>query len=143
MKGMKYHNKLFLNRLNNNRGKLVKCDCNFDTKTVAYTEWVIKWRWVIVLFTLLIAGFAASGARFLAFDTNYRVFFGDDNPQLADFEALQNIYTKNDNILFALEPENGDIFTPRTLEAVEWLTEESWKIPYAIRVDAISNFQHI
>ena len=115
----------------------------FDDKVVSYTKWVIKWRWLIVLGTLLVAGFAASGVRFLEFDTNYRVFFGDDNPQLADFEQLQNIYTKNDNIIVILEPDDGEVFTQKTLDAVEWLTAEAWKVPYAIRVDAISNFQHI
>ena len=114
----------------------------FDTKVVNYSKWVIKWRWLIIVATFLIAGFAASGGRFLVFDTNYRVFFGEDNPQLADFEKLQNIYTKNDNILFILEPKDGKVFTGRTLDAVEWLTAEGWKVPYAIRVDAISNFQH-
>ncbi|MCH8300346.1 MAG: MMPL family transporter [Candidatus Marinimicrobia bacterium] len=115
----------------------------FDDKVVSYTKWVIKWRWLIVLGTLLVAGFAASGVRFLEFDTNYRVFFGDDNPQLADFEQLQNVYTKNDNIIVILEPDDGKVFTGKTLDAVEWLTAEAWKVPYAIRVDAISNFQHI
>ena len=115
----------------------------FDDKVVNYTKWVIKWRWLIVLGTLLVAGFAASGVRFLEFDTNYRVFFGDDNPQLADFEQLQNVYTKNDNIIVILEPDDGKVFTGKTLDAVEWLTVEAWKVPYAIRVDAISNFQHI
>ena len=115
----------------------------FDDKVVSYTKWVIKWRWLIVLGTLLVAGFAASGVRFLEFDTNYRVFFGDDNPQLADFEQLQNVYTKNDNIIVILEPDDGEVFTQKTLDAVEWLTAEAWKVPYAIRVDAISNFQHI
>ena len=116
---------------------------NFDAKVGNYTKWVIKWRWLIVFATFFVAGFAASGGRFLVFDTNYRVFFGDDNPQLADFEQLQNVYTKNDNIIVILEPNDGEVFTKRTLDAVEWLTAEAWKVPYAIRVDAISNFQHI
>ena len=115
----------------------------FDSKVVNYSRWVIKWRWLIILTTFLIAGVSASGGRFLVFDTNYRVFFGDDNPQLADFEQLQNIYTKNDNIIVILEPSDGEVFTGKTLDAVEWLTGEAWKVPYAIRVDAITNFQHI
>ena len=125
--------------MNENGRKLSK----IDDKVVNYTKWVIKWRWLIVLGTLLVAGFAASGGRFLVFDTNYRVFFGDDNPQLADFEQLQNVYTKNDNIIVILEPDDGKVFTGKTLDAVEWLTAEAWKVPYAIRVDALSNFQHI
>jgi predicted RND superfamily exporter protein len=31
---------------------------------------------------------------------------------------------------------------PELLDAVERLTAEAWKIPYAIRVDSVTNFQH-
>ncbi len=113
-----------------------------DTFVVPYTRWVLRWRWPIVMATLLVTLFIGSGARGLFFDTNYRAFFSDENPQLNAFEALQNIYTKNDNILFVVAPSDETIFTPSTLDAIEHLTEEAWKVPYAIRVDAITNFQH-
>ncbi len=58
------------------------------------------------------------------------------------FEAIQDIYTKNDNILFVLAPENGQVFTGSNLDAVEHLTREAWKLPYAMRVDSVTNFQH-
>ncbi|MFQ5650349.1 MAG: RND family transporter [bacterium] len=113
-----------------------------DQLVVAYTQWVIRWRWLVVIAVLALAGLAASGGRFLYFNTSYRVFFSKDNPQLNAFEALQNIYTKNDNVLFVIEAKDGDIFKPRHLRAIEKLTEEGWKVPYAIRVDGVTNFQH-
>ena len=67
-----------------------------------YIDWILRWRWPIVLVTIIVTFLIASGARFLRFDTDYRVFFGDDNPQLQSFEAIQDIYTKNDNILFVI-----------------------------------------
>jgi predicted RND superfamily exporter protein len=78
----------------------------------------------------------------LFFDTNYRAFFSEDNPQLNAFEELQNIYTKNDNIMFVVAPKDGQVFTQEALDAVEKLTAEAWKVPFAIRVDAVTNFQH-
>ena len=48
-----------------------------------------------------------SGARKIYMKNDYRVFFGEDNPQLKSFEALQAIYTKDDNILFVLEHPQG------------------------------------
>ena len=113
-----------------------------DNKVVAYSRWVVRWRWPIIIISLLVAAFLASGARNLWFATNYRAFFSKENPQLNSFEALQNIYTKNDNILFVLEPRDGDAFTPEVLAAAEELTQEAWKIPYTIRVDSVTNFQH-
>jgi hypothetical protein len=41
-----------------------------------------------------------------------------------------------------LESEDGKAFSAETLDAVERLTAEAWKIPYAIRVDSVTNFQH-
>ena len=113
-----------------------------ESKAVAYAEWVIRWRWPVVILSLFAAVFLASGGRFLKFDTDYRVFFSKDNPQLQSFEDLQNIYTKNDNILFVVEPEGGDVFQSKVLDVIEKLTDEGWRVPYSIRVDAITNYQH-
>ncbi len=110
--------------------------------TVTYTRWVIKWRWLVLFVTLLLASILASGVRFLEFDTEYKAFFKPDDPQLIAFEKLQDIYTKNSNILFVVAPKNGEVFTAPVLHAVEELTREAWKIPYAIRVNAVTNFQH-
>jgi len=107
-----------------------------------FGDWVVRYRWWIILSTLLVVGVAASGGRYLDFSSDYRVFFSKENPQLQAFDALQNTYTKNDNVLIALAPKDGKVFTRETLAAVEELTKESWQIPYSIRVESISNFQH-
>jgi predicted RND superfamily exporter protein len=107
-----------------------------------FAKGLIRLRWVVLAVTLLLIGAAASGVRFLQFTTDYRVFFSGENPQLQAFEALQNTYTKNDNILFVLAPKDGNVFTGQTLSAVEMLTREAWQIPYSLRVDSITNFQH-
>ena len=103
---------------------------------------VIRFRWLVVLAAIMSAVAIGSGGQFLEFANNYRVFFSDENPELVAFEDLQATYTKNDNFLFVLESAEGDAFAPQTLAAVEQLTEAAWKVPYAIRVDSISNFQH-
>jgi uncharacterized protein len=107
-----------------------------------FGSWIIRFRWLIILSTLLMVFAAASGGRFLGFSTDYRVFFSKDNPQLVAFETLQNTYTKNDNVMFAVEPKNGKVFIRETLAIVEEITQASWKIPHSIRVDSITNFQY-
>lgn len=104
--------------------------------------WVIKYRWLIIILTLLFVIGAASGGRFLVFKADYRVFFSSDNPQLQAFDNLEKTYSRNDNVLFVLTPINGDVFTRETLSVIETLTEKAWQIPYSTRVDSISNFQH-
>ena len=107
-----------------------------------FGNWVIRFRWGIILFTIVLVFAAASGARFLGFSTDYRVFFSKDNPQLVAFETLQNTYTKNDNIMFAVEPKDGNVFSRETLAIIEEITKASWQIPFSIRVDSVTNFQY-
>ena len=107
-----------------------------------YAEWVVRWRWPVIIVTILLTLAAASGGRFLAFNTDYRVFFSADNPQLLAFEAIQETYTKIDNIQFVIESLEGDSVSPKVMSAVEELTTKSWLLPFALRVDSVSNFQH-
>ena len=113
-----------------------------DRIATRFTGAVLRFRWLVVLAAVLGAVTIGSGAQNLEFASNYRVFFSDENPELVAFEDLQATYTKNDNFLFVLEPSDGDAFSTDTLAAVESLTESAWQIPFAIRVDSISNFQH-
>lgn len=107
-----------------------------------YGEWLVKHPILVLILSVVIVMGFASGGRFLVFTNDYRVFFSEDNPQLIAFEELQQTYTKNDNILIMLEPKSGDVFTPEVLTAVADLTEAAWQIPYSVRVDSITNFQH-
>ena len=108
----------------------------------SYAEWLVRWRYLIIIITLVLVAAAASGARFLTFKTDYRVFFSDDNPQMLAFEQLQNTYTKTDNVLFVLSPKDKTVFKPETLAVIARITEASWQMPYSLRVDSITNYQH-
>ena len=108
----------------------------------AFGQWVIRWRWLVLIGSLAIAALAGSGGSRLAFNNDYRVFFSEDNPELQAFEKLQRTYTKIDNILFAIAPRDDQVFTPEVLDAVEYVTLEAWQLPFVLRVDSITNFQH-
>jgi len=110
---------------------------------VRYTEWILKWRYLVIIFSLVVVGLIGSGApNLMPFSNDYRVFFSKDNPQLKAFENLQDTYTKDDNVMFVISPKNGDVFTPNNLAMIQSMTEEAWQIPHSIRVDSVTNFQH-
>jgi predicted RND superfamily exporter protein len=102
----------------------------------------MRWRWIAFFSVFALVAVAASGARLLSFSNDYRIFFSAENPQLLAFENLQNTYTKSDNVLFVVAPADGNVYSVETLQAIEWLTEQAWQIPYSIRVDSLTNFQH-
>ncbi|GAB1855306.1 MMPL family transporter [Flavobacteriaceae bacterium MHTCC 0001] len=78
----------------------------------------------------------------MEFDGDYHVFFSESNPELEAFDALQEKFTKDDNVILVVSPSNGTIFTKDNLAAIEELTTEAWNTPYSSRVDAITNFQY-
>jgi predicted RND superfamily exporter protein len=103
---------------------------------------IIRWRWGIIILTLVTVGLIASGMKHIGFSSNYRVFFSADNEQLIAFETIQNTYSKSDNVLLVVEPKSEEVFSRDTLTAVRELTERSWQLPYSTRVDSITNYQH-
>jgi predicted RND superfamily exporter protein len=105
-------------------------------------KFVVNHPWWVLFLSLLFVGAAGSGIQGLEFTNNYRVFFGEDNPQLLAFDALQNTYSKSDNVMMLVEPAKGEVFARETLQAVVELTKEAWQISYSSRVDSITNFQH-
>lgn len=108
----------------------------------SFSIFLVRWRWILMILSLLMVGALASGGRYIAFATDYEVWFSKDNPQLKDFLVLQNTYDKSDNVLFLISPEQGGVFTEKTLDSVEWLTKKAWQMPFATRVDSVTNFQH-
>ncbi len=107
-----------------------------------FGEFVVNHPWRVLLIALVFILASASELRNLEFTNNYRVFFSEDNPQLLAFDVLQNTYSKSDNVMIAVEAENGDIFTAENLQALVELTEQAWQLPYSSRVDSITNFQY-
>ena len=111
-------------------------------RVLSFSKFVTEHPWWILLLTLIAVSGMSIGARNLTLETDYRVYFSEGNPQLVAFDEIQDIYNKSDSVLFVLEPEDGTVFTPKTLEAIQLLTEKAWKIPYSSRVDSITNFQY-
>ena len=104
--------------------------------------WVVRHRWMVLILSTLLTLAAAFGAQYLTFDNDSRVFFSKDNPQMQAFDAMERTYSKSDNVMFVITDPSGDLFNNKTLAALEWLTEESWKTPFSSRVDSITNFQY-
>nr|WP_296380524.1 MMPL family transporter [Winogradskyella sp.] len=119
--------------------KKVKNTTNMFAKQ--WAKFVIKNKWLVLIGTFILAlGLGSQGE--MEFDGDYHVFFSESNPELEAFDALQEKYTKDDNVIIVLSPSNGNLFTKENLTAIEKLTAESWNTPYSSRVDALTNFQH-
>jgi len=108
-----------------------------------FASWIVDRRVLLLVISGVLLVIAASGLGSLRFSNDFKAYFDEDNPQLVAFETLQKTYASYDTLLFVIAPANGDLFTSENLELVQQLTEKAWLLPWAGRVDSLSNFSHI
>ncbi len=102
---------------------------------IRYRHW-----WMII--SIVLTGLIAYGAKGMFLETDYKVYFEENDTQRVAHETMQEIYTKTDNLSILLRPIEGDIFNERLLALVHEISEAGWQAPYVIRVDSVTNFQH-
>lgn len=107
-----------------------------------FGEWVVGSTGPIIVVCVLMTLLAAAGITRLQYNPDNRVFFGADNPELKALQALEQTYSKTDNVFLALAPKDGSVFRPAILQLISDLTERAWTIPYSSRVDSLSNYQY-
>lgn len=103
---------------------------------------VLKHPWKMLVVLLALIMLASAGAGNLYFRGDYKVFFDKHYQPLADFEEMQRIFNKNDNVSVLVMPDEGTVFNQKTLALLAELTTEAWQTPYSSRVDSVTNFQH-
>lgn len=107
-----------------------------------WLDYSVRRPWVAIALVLLVTVLFSIGAKNLYFRGDFRIFFSADNPQMQAFERMQAQFNKSDNMLVAVVPADGDVFSAEVLTVVKKLTDAAWQTPYSLRVDSISNFQH-
>ena len=109
---------------------------------VGYMEWIFLLRWWVIVASVVAITACGYGIIYLRVDPDTRIFFNPDGSELKALENLENTYSRANNVIFVLVPKSGDVFTRSTLSLVADLTKQAWKIPYATRVDSITNYQY-
>ncbi len=98
-----------------------------NTKLEWFVDSVVNNPWKILLSSIITVMLFASGGQYLQFTNDFRQFFSEDNPQLIAFDEMEDTYTKADNVIFVIAPDDGNVFTAETLAIVEELTEKAWQ----------------
>jgi predicted RND superfamily exporter protein len=112
---------------------------SFSTSLITCT---LAHRWLVIAISVIVFLLSSLGLSQLAIDSDLRVFFSKDNPQLLQLEAVEKTYLKNENILMVIAPKDNKVFSREVLQVVQELTVALWQTPASSRVDSITNFQH-
>ena len=103
---------------------------------------LVERRYLLALLSLLLTLALVIGGSRLYFESDYKIFFKSDNPQLVTHELIEETYTKSDALILMLGAAQGDVFNQQALSAIFEITEQGWQAPYVMRVDSLTNFQH-
>lgn len=104
----------------------------------------ILYRYRIAFFVISLGGAVTVALNLpeITFDTDYKIYFDEDNPDLIAHEQVEETFTQTYSAVFVIHDPKG-VFREPTLQLVNNLTKEAWLLPYAERVDSISNHQHV
>ena len=108
----------------------------------AYIAAVLRHRWLVAGLATLVMLALTAGVPHVVVKNEHRVLFGEGNPQLAAFDALEATYSAANSALIAVAPRQGTVFTRETLSAIEDLTAAAWEAPHSSRVDSLTNYTH-
>lgn len=112
-------------------------------KTAFWAAWIFRFPVLTFLLPLILGGVCVAGLHKLTENNDGRVFFALDNPLRISLSDLENQFDESTGLLLAVEASKGDVFSRSTLEALQNLTEDAWYLPYASRVDSLTNYQKI
>jgi len=114
----------------------------FDWAVVRYTEWLIRHGVWVLIALIFGTGVIASQLRNAVVNGDYSVFFSTDDPKVRQFGEVLQSYTNNASVFYVVTAKNGEVFSKEVLEAIQYITEESWELPKVVRVDSLTNFTH-
>jgi len=109
---------------------------------LTFGRFTLKYRWLLI--ALMMALLAVSGAGILKLKTivDPRAYFAADDPRMLELNKLDRVYSKSEVVVIALFSGEEKVFSPKILAGIEWLTEKSWELPFVLRADSITNYQH-
>ena len=99
-------------------------------------------RWTIIVCAILFVVSMSVGLKDLYFNNDYRHFFSSDDPDIIANEKFQDIYSRDDSLLLAVESPDG-FFNEGAATMLKQLTDSIWTMPYVSRVTSLANYQHI
>ena len=111
--------------------------------TETFAEKIIQYRYLSILFCLILLVTSFRGVDGIAFSPDTEQFFPEDYPIAENHLQIEDTFYSSDSVIIALGVDQGTVFEPRILNLIEEITSKAWSTPYSIRVDSLSNFSFV
>jgi hypothetical protein len=107
-----------------------------------YGEWVVRWRWPVLIGSLLLIAVLGYFAARQHYYNPYEMWFLPDDPALVAYRQLTRQYGEDDFVIIAFRDAAG-VFSNKALEAILDLTERLERTPLMDKVTSITNYQYV
>jgi predicted RND superfamily exporter protein len=109
-----------------------------------FIQFIINKPKVTLLIGIIIFLSFGIGATYIQSNFSAKIWFDDEYPAMQDLDNFEKRFGGDQFIAvgFYTDKKEG-LFTEENLQLISELTEELWLLPDIIRVDTISNFNHI
>lgn len=93
-------------------------------------EKLLRFRWLVILLFILVAGFSATGMKKIQMDTSWDNWFLEDDPMKIADDEFKSIFGNNEYVAVLVEVD--DVFDPTVLTTIRQLGAElKAKVPFA------------
>ncbi len=111
---------------------------------------VIRFRWFLLVMTLLMSVGSAYGLKFFKFDSSPKAFVDDDNAGYNQLLDIEDEFGRTNTAVILIAPapgvsldkRNNFMFERKQLDVLVEFTDKAWMLPNVLRVDSLINHQH-
>lgn len=114
----------------------------FSPLAVAFVSLLARAPLRMLVAGLLVAVFALAGLARLQADFSHAGYFHPTDPWLQDFDRFEQTFGNDDAVIIAVKNPDG-LFNPVSVTLLHALTDRMWQLPDVIRVDSLTNYQHV
>ncbi|NNC55278.1 MAG: RND family transporter, partial [Pseudomonadales bacterium] len=105
-------------------------------------DFLMRWRNWLALACIILSALLAVGMQKLYFQSSYKVFFTEEDPQRIAHESQMEEYARSEDEIILLSFSGSKVFDKKNLATLQRATEMAWNMPYATRVDSLTNYQY-
>lgn len=103
-----------------------------------YMNWILRYRWVVIVLTLAITALAISQARNLRIIIDPNTMLPQSHPYVATTLRVEHIFGSKYVIVIGVTPKKGDIYQPAVLERVQRITADLMRTPGVVKENLLS-----
>lgn len=96
----------------------------------------------MIALVMLFVALCSMGLPRITVDGNMESMIDQNDQLLLQLHAVETEFSDSHTTMIGILTTDESVLTPATIALIQHITEAAWSIPFAYRVDSVTNFQH-